>query len=211
MFCLTYAHSHPPTHTHRADEWVLWNYPFGHDYVVPGRPWSGPRPARPVAPAAPAPAIVFPVAQDPLPTPSVQRDAQVEDSAAEGQVHVPVVHVAPSLPQPVPVQGAVDTVLPINKHKQTKKTSLPQPVQVAVDKGLVVSRHKQTGEVKQVSANYTCTPSGYIVAPVLKRKHVCTHHTSCVVGKCSECPCKPCKANQVSGKRARKTKLNDSA
>jgi hypothetical protein len=171
--------NHPPTHPHRAGEWVLWNYPFGHHH-----------PARPVAPAAPAPAAV-PVAPEPLPEPCVQPDTQAEESAAEVQLHVPVNTVS---------------LVP----------STPQPVQVAVHTKLAVE--KQTGKR---NTKYTCTATGFIEDPIAaaaqvpassklsKRKHQCTHHTSCVVGKCSECPCDLCKANQVSGKRAVKQRKAD--
>ena len=38
--------------------------------------------------------------------------------------------------------------------------------------------------------------------------HDCPHHTSCVIGKCSECFCKECQINQVSGKRVVKPRKN---
>ena len=157
--------------------------------MVPGGRWPHPRPARPVAPAAPASAV--PVAPEPLRALCVQPVTQAEESVAEVQLHVPVNTAALVPPLSQPAQLAVHTKLAIEKN---------------------------TGKR---NAKYTCTATGFIVAPIVaaapapassklpKRKHQCTHHTSCVVGKCSECPCDPCKANQVSGKRAVKQRKAD--
>ena len=54
-----------PLSSHRANEWVLWNYPFDHHYYCPPKPPRGFRPSSPPPPAPPSasPAVLHPLAQ----------------------------------------------------------------------------------------------------------------------------------------------------
>jgi len=183
-----------PLSSHRANEWVLWNYPFDHHYYCPPKPPRGFRPSSPPPPAPPSasPAVLHPLAQ-------------------------------PAVSPTMPLLMMQQSFKPLPSVKQSGKSSTPkqqQPalqnqVHVATQGTAFVTANAQVAPNRSAAAAAAAAASSQPAKEAKKKRsmfvvpHTCPCHTCCVEGKCPDCLCDKCKMTQVSGKRVAKQRTFD--
>jgi hypothetical protein len=180
-----------PLPSNRADEWILWSYPIDAHYCPPATlplhvpiPLGPPPPlCPPLAPPSASPALLHPLAQP---------------------------AVLPTTPL-LMMQQTFKPLPPVKQRGTSSTSKLKQPTlqdHVHVpSQGTAFLTAKADAAPKRSAlelAKADAAPKRSAVEP-----HKCPHHTSCVVGKCTNCLCDKCKKNQVSGKRIVKQRTND--